>query len=264
MLAKYESLPINSLFIDPTYQRDINHGKIKEWGKNFDDSLIGAIEVAERSNGTYAILDGQHRWHLLKSKNYKTVPCLVHSEMTVQEEALKFKELNANINRLSELEKFWAMIGACNSKHLEIMNLISKNGLSVARRSGSKSSQCYQIAAIGKIMMIEKTYGNHILDNTLSFVTNVWPGNGYSLKGLILEGVAIFLYRHLRNVKFNLKNAQKKFSILNTEIVLAKARDKSKLYGSGVQYNIADLLAEAYNKGLTQDNKLRWEGQSDK
>jgi hypothetical protein len=124
--------------------------------------------------------------------------------------------------------------------------------------------QCDQVSAIGKVLLIEKTYGTYILDNTFSFVVKVCPGNGYALKGIVMDGVAVFLHRHLRNENFSLSYAKKKLSLLNTELVLAKARDKSKLYGSGVQFNIADQLVESYNKGLSAAKKLYLEGSSDK
>lgn len=258
MLAKYENLPISSLIVDPAYQRDVNQKKIKAWSREFDESLLGTIEVARRSNGTYAILDGQHRWHLLKAKNYRTVPCLVHPEMTIEEEALKFKELNCNVNRLTVLEKFWALVGANDPKHVEILRLTQKYGLKIARRTGARESMPDQIAAVGRVLLIEKTYGMDTLDSTLSFVLMVWPGNEYALKGQVLEGVAMFLHRHKGDRNFNLKAARKKLGELNTDVVLARAREKFKLYGTNIQCNIAELLTAAYNKGLTQAKKLRW------
>jgi hypothetical protein len=48
------------LFADPTYQRDLDPKRVTKMVAEFDQRLVGVLEVSARGNGRFAILDGQH------------------------------------------------------------------------------------------------------------------------------------------------------------------------------------------------------------
>jgi hypothetical protein len=50
------------LFADPSYQRDLDPKRVTKMVSEFDQRLVGVLEVSARGNGRFAILDGQHRW----------------------------------------------------------------------------------------------------------------------------------------------------------------------------------------------------------
>lgn len=254
----YKEIPIDQLFIDHTYQRQVSGTMVKKIVTNFNESLIGVLKVIKRKNNMFSVVDGQHRLSVLKTIGYDSVPCLVYPETTTQEEIFMFKELNQNVNKLKALELFWSLVGAGDKESIEILEVIKKNGLKVSKKSSDRECSKNSISAIGIIKQIVKNYKLDILDKTLDFVTKVWPANGEALTGQLLEGIAIFTNRHAGNSVYNAKNAQKKLAGLTLTLVIAKSRNQAKVYDTRTCYVIADLLCEAYNKGLSKDRKLTW------
>lgn len=264
MLGEYKELPQNLLILDFTYQRSLNHTRIDKMIKNFDESLIGTITVAKRSNGTFAVIDGQHRLAVLKAKTFPTIPCMVYPEMSVQEEAQMFAYLNSYKQKISPLDMFWALIGSGDEKQRQILNAIENNGFEVAKRAGARKNMKSLIAAIGMIQRIEKNYGLDILNQTLKLINGVWPENGEALTGQFLLGLAIFINRFKDNPKFSLDTAKKNFMPLVPETVLTRARNQAKIYNLDVPRVVTDILFESYNKNLKRSNRLQWDGKIDK
>jgi hypothetical protein len=254
----YKELPIGQLLIDHAYQRQVSPSFVKKVTANFDESLIGAIRVVTRKNKTFAVVDGQHRLAVLKALGYETVPCLVYPEMSFQEEVAMFHDLNQGVHKLTSLEDFWALVSSGDEDSIAILQTIEKNGLKVAKRSGERESLKQSISAIGIIRQIVRNYKLDVLDKTLSFATKIWPANGEALSGQLLEGVSIFIKRHADNPVYNPKNAQRKLMGLTLPLIIAKARNQAKIYETRTCYVIADLLCEAYNKGLSKERKLTW------
>lgn len=254
----YKEIPINQLFIDFSYQRQISLSFVKKIIGKFDKSLIGILRVVTRKNGTFSVVDGQHRLAVLKTMGYDSIPCLVYPEITMQEETMMFHDLNQSIHKLTSLEDFWALVGAGDKDSIAILEVIEKNGLKVSKRSGDREGQKQSISAIGIVRQIVRNYKLDILDKSLNFITKVWPANGESLTGQLMEGIAIFTKRHSNNPVYSDKNAQKKLMGLNISLVIVKSRNQAKVYDTRTCYVIADILCEAYNKGLSKDKKLTW------
>lgn len=259
VFGKYMMIPVQYLLIDYSYQREVNSGLIKKIINKFDENLIGTIKVVSRKNGVFSIVDGQHRFAVLKAKGYKTIPCIVYPETTIQEEALMFHELNKSVNKLSALEDFWAMIGAESTVHLAVLSVIEKHGLTVPKRSGARKDQKQSIGAINMVMKLVKSFGIDTFDNVLEFTTEIWPANGESLTAQMLEGITTFVRRHFKDPLFDRRNAKKKFVIVDPTIMIAQARHQASVYNASMAYTIADSLVETYNKGLSKERKLGWQ-----
>ena len=255
----YQLIDINRLFIDHCYQRIIKPTVIKGMVEDFDASLIGTLMVVIRKNGNFAVVDGQHRLSVLKSLGYKMIPCLVYPETITKVEIEKFRKLNQNKNKLNALEDFWAAVGIGDKDSVAILGVIEKNGLTVSKAASNRAHQNQSIGAIGVVRRIVKEHKLDILDKTLNFITNVWPANGEALTGQLMEGIAIFTKRHSSNPVYNDENARKKLMDITISLVLAKARNQAKLYGTHISYVISDVLCEAYNKRLSKDKKLAWQ-----
>jgi|GEM_PF-6765804 len=259
----YKEIPINQLFIDHNYQRQVSPSFVKKIITKFDESLIGTLRVVTRKNKQFSVVDGQHRLSVLKAMGYDLIPCLVHPEMEMQDEIKMFLELNQRVHKLTSLEDFWASVGVGDKDSLAIKEVIERNGLKISKKSSDRECSKHSISAIGIVKQIVRNYKLDILDKTLNFITEVWPANGEALTGQLMEGIAIFMKRHSSNPTYSAKNAQKKLMGLTLALVIAKSRNQAKVYDTRTCYVIADLLCEAYNKGLSKDKKLTWDSMKD-
>jgi hypothetical protein len=103
-------LPIHQLRIDPTINRPLNRQRVHTIAEKFDPDAIGVLTVSVRPDGTYLLLDGQHRLAALRQAGWdgqQKVPCdLRHGLSQVQEVAL-FVKLN-NTAKPKYIHRFYA------------------------------------------------------------------------------------------------------------------------------------------------------------
>ncbi len=60
------ALRAGDLFADPAYQRDLDATRVERMSSELDRTLLGLLEVSARDDGRYAIIDGQHRWAVVR------------------------------------------------------------------------------------------------------------------------------------------------------------------------------------------------------
>ena len=105
--------------------------------------------VSHRADGTYAVLDGQHRLTALRRLGYDAANCIVLEGMTIQQEADYFRRQNENKQSLRINDTFNASLWAEDAESLRIKELMDKYGF----RHG-KSGQPMCICAIGALQRI--------------------------------------------------------------------------------------------------------------
>jgi hypothetical protein len=99
---------LDKLVCDSRYQRGIEEKRVTRIIDNFDAKLLGTLELSKRKNGTFAVIDGQHRFEALKALGRKTCPALVHSDLSVQQEADLFARQNMGRKQLTPVQRFRA------------------------------------------------------------------------------------------------------------------------------------------------------------
>src|SRR4051812_48374674 len=91
------ALRARELFADPAYQRDAQAKRVARMAAEFDQRLVGVLEVSKRPDSRFAILDGQHRHAaVLQVQGADALlVCQVYEGLTEQDEARLFREINA-------------------------------------------------------------------------------------------------------------------------------------------------------------------------
>lgn len=98
--GEFRLIPKKQLHIDSSYQRTEHISKVNvlKIASEFDWVQFGVLLVALRTDGTFWIYDGQHRWlATLRRGDIDVVPCLVFEVDSLPNEAKAF--LGANICR---------------------------------------------------------------------------------------------------------------------------------------------------------------------
>ena len=99
------SISPDKLSVDFSYQRVPSSKKVTKIVKEFSDYAFGVIEVSQRVNGNYVVVDGWHRVCAAKLHGLTRIPCNVHEGMTHAEEAAMFVDLNSNRKPMSAVQK---------------------------------------------------------------------------------------------------------------------------------------------------------------
>jgi len=87
--ARLVFLPVESLQVDHRYQRPLNAQWARWLAENWDDRMLGVLTVSQREDGSFWLLEGQHRSAALVSIGMaeRKVPCIAFKNLSVREEA---------------------------------------------------------------------------------------------------------------------------------------------------------------------------------
>jgi hypothetical protein len=105
-------LPVTALVIDDSYQREITRpGHIRRIAEAFTWAHFSPLMVAPRADGTFAIIDGQHRAHAALMAGQAEVPCLV-AQMSAAGEARAFAAVNGLVQKVTGIAMYRAALSA--------------------------------------------------------------------------------------------------------------------------------------------------------
>ena len=147
--ASYEMVEVSKLKIDK-YQRLLNISLANKISNEFDFNLVGLITVSYRE-GQYNVIDGQHRVYGATLAKIPMLMCQILKDLSYQEEAQLFNDLNGIRKRVSIYDIYNADIEAGDKQILDIKKCVELNGMSIARKVGeNKISAINQLKAIYK------------------------------------------------------------------------------------------------------------------
>src|SRR5699024_10296205 len=187
---RIECVPLERI-VTEQYQRILNMKNVAGIVKNFDPAKLGVLVVSHRADGTYAVLDGQHRLTALRRLGYDAANCIVLEGMTIRQEADYFRRQNENKQSLRINDTFNASLWAEDAESLRIKALMDKYGF----RHG-KSGQPMCICAIGALQRILRRFGDRTLELTLACIAATWPHDSTILRGEMLAGLGEFWRRY--------------------------------------------------------------------
>ena len=126
-------IPKEVLNVDrDTYQRDVDQHKVTRIASKFSWPAFGVITCALRSDGSYWIVDGQHRWGgAMKRSDVKEVPCIVFESTGIVDEAQTFIDTNSLRRAVSAVGKFRAQLVTEDDNALFVEKLVAMSGRKV-------------------------------------------------------------------------------------------------------------------------------------
>ena len=156
-------IAITDLRVDPKYQREILRGGARNVGniaKHFNWSLFGAVVVARLADGSYAIVDGQHRTLAAALRHITHVPCII-IEADAGEQAAAFAAINGAVTAISPLAIHHAEVMAGAPEAVSLRNTCSAAGVEICRypvpSSDIKKNQTLAIRALQEAV---RSYGH--------------------------------------------------------------------------------------------------------
>jgi hypothetical protein len=186
--GKLEEVDIKKLDVDDRYQRELQEGRVKRMVKEFNPLQVGAIQTSRR-NGRLTVIDGQHRLAAAKELGLKKMPCVVHDDLTPEEEAALFVRLQLDRRSLKPVERFEAQVFAGDERADQIRRATQAAGYTIGQANHSPN----RITAVVALERIYKRFGEQHLRQTLKFLREVWDGDLGAVNGYFIQGVAQLL-----------------------------------------------------------------------
>lgn len=198
-MPKMDWLPVDKLTADARFQRSIesrrSQSNIKNIVERFTWSLFQVATVAN-VDGTFSIIDGQHRVEAARQIGLETVPCIVIEVENVAEAARLFVDANRNRVTLTPQAIHKALVAAGDEQACAVDRAASAAGIEILpypiqgvhMRPG-------QTLAVGTIRNLVREVGEATATEVLAIVSGCWSDPG-GIRAERIKAVAFAVVRH--------------------------------------------------------------------
>lgn len=142
---------LRDLVVDHTYQRPRDERFIKQIAEAFDPTLVGTIDVNARTDGDFAVLDGQQRVGGMTEAGKTACYCSIYRDLTIEDEAGFFFRKNRDRKTMLPYYSFRARAVAGDREAITIARLVESLGYNLGEKSN-------EIDTIGAIRAVEAAY----------------------------------------------------------------------------------------------------------
>jgi len=226
--------------------RAVNMARARKMARTLDLDVLGVFTVSEQNDGSFVVLDGQHRHFALLANGLGEweVDCLVYHGLTVKQEARLFLGLNNN-QKPRPMDKYLAGVEAQEPMYVDIEGILRKHGLKVSTYPGDGTVQ----AVTALTRLYEKQPDGVLLDRTLGLVLAVWGPMKGTLEKPVLEGVGMFLNTYGDAVDLNaLVLKLEKFPRATMLVGQGRRFIEMKMAGH-LALGVCMMIVETYNHG---------------
>lgn len=188
MSKNFVKLSVREISIDPTYQRALDESRVDAMARHLDETRIGVPVLSLRKDGSYVVLDGQHRVEAMRRAGLSDhkIFCEVHNGLTPAEEAALFLRLNNGRKPVRVFDKYRARMVAKEPTAVEFTRIAHSLGLRIGAAPGKNT-----ICAIQAVEYVHKKNGN--LDIVLAVLKKWGQGEVSVFEGDMIKDVSRFL-----------------------------------------------------------------------
>lgn len=234
-------LRIADLIVDPDVQRDLDQRRVSKIADELNLDALGVVTVSHRQNGTYHIVDGQHRVAALKlaGDDGEKVMCRVFDSLTVQEEAELFRLLN-NTAKPMAVDLFRVRVVEGDEVAVDIARLLADQGWRISWGTAQ--------AGFSAVVALERVYRQEAAaaEKAISTVTRAWGHDSAAADGRLVEGIGLVYLRY--GITVESADLVERLAKSGTPSrLIGKARDLRDLIGGTVTKSLAEIVVELYN-----------------
>lgn len=234
-------LSTNQLTSGLPYQRSVEKKDVRKLVREWDPRKLTPVIVSAR-DGKFNVVDGQHRIEAMrrmaKGKDV-TIPCLIYTGMTYEDEAALYAQLDQGRKRLTLPQSLNAMVEAgTDAEIMEVERLVDETGFvwALAKRTGKP----FEIEATRALISAYRLLGVAGFSRLLALMAGTWRGAPNSLKASMLSGMALFLKTY--EVELNDHTFIRRLSTVEPEEIIQASRVE---YSAALRF--ARTIRDKYN-----------------
>lgn len=264
-------IDIGLLAVEPSYQRTLKPAWVDHIARHFDESLFGKPVVAERADGSFRVIDGQHRIAALRQlypEKTVQVLCDVISVSGVEAEAKQFRARNIEIVRPTPGERFKARLAEGDPMAWTIREIVERNGFRLLLYStGHPPEDALCHVTTLESIAIPREHGDRgrlarvpgaspwLLDQTLRIVQRSWASTK-DLNMITLLGIARFMSEFARHPTFSEERLVEVLSRINPKKIERDTYFSASVSKASQMTTAARIIRDLYNKRLKPENQL--------
>jgi hypothetical protein len=177
-MPPYRQVSVDEIIVPQEYQRPLDEAWVGRIVDNFRSELFHPITVSDRNGAGKVVVAGQHRLHVARELNQKTIGAFIHTGLTPQDEAELFVLEQKGVKNPTRLDIFRARVASgpdIDPAAYEINEIVQRCGFKVGPQK-NKSHDLTQRNNINAVGALEELYSNGVLEATLQAINSVWRG----------------------------------------------------------------------------------------
>ncbi len=250
------SVPVAALHIDHAYQRPATK-KMEAIGKSWSDELVGYPVLSQRDDGSYWIIDGQHRIGGARIAGKQNLECDVRTGLSQEEEAKMFDALNGQRSHVGAIDRYKARLFYHDPAALEVTRIVEAAGGKIATKSARWEAANDKELAIRSVATLFRIYdqeGAARLNEILAIIKEAWKSVDYiTTNELALSGINIFLNRQ---PKADQERLVRRLDEEGVAQIKRMAHAHLQIFGGSGPMNFYRAIVEVYNRNLAQRYRL--------
>jgi hypothetical protein len=248
-----ELIKLGDLLVDLKYQRPPQEAFVVKLITEFDETLVGVLDVAERENGTHAILDGAQRYQALL-KHKKAAWCAVYKGMSISDEAMFFYNKNRNRRSVHPFYQFRALLVTGNKQAVHISRIVSSEGYKLGI-GAAQDDVITAIRATEDAFLMRSLARQESLSAALRVMRACFYGRRGGKEGELIRGLGRF-FQPFEDELIDLPWLIDKLAGQNPQTLLGRAEDKAETTRHPRAYWFAKDVVDIYNRGKPAGKRL--------
>lgn len=255
--ATIEQIRLCDMTVYPEAQRRFKPKWAAELANKFDPQLLGILTLNMRNDGSYAVINGQHRRAAGQIAGYNefAVTCHVYRGLTLAEEAKLFLALNNNRN-VAAIDMFVVGVLEGNETSVGVSRVLQEFGIEV----GTGNHLAFMAVRTAKSIFEDSgaVSGEEAFRTALRIATDAWAGpetakKGY-LNGTIIHGLALMALMY--GPKLDPDSMAAKLKKWDPQGLIGNIRGRRATHQGSSGTVARVVLTEIYNKGLGSTRQL--------
>lgn len=248
-------LAIADLTVDERYQRGEAKSHVKRIVRDFRPVLVGAILVAEREDGSLAVVDGQQRVAALRKMDIETVLALVHRSESMEGEAKYFVDFNTGRKNMRPFEIFYSDLASGDEEAHKTKEIAEEYGFYISDTGrGQSSNGLVPIRAVTALRTVCRgrvrglRSGESALHRTME-VLSLWRTHPAGRDGDLIAGLGIFFIA-APDDQLDLSQLHDRLERVGPFEIRRRAAARVESRGGGGRADaVAETIRDEYNRG---------------
>lgn len=255
----HRMIPWTDLNVDTSYQRLLSEAKVGKIARIFDPEAFGELVIGQRPDGTYWVIDGQHRWKAMQKLGWtdQLVPCHVIPDMTPEREAKLYDLYNGNRGMPRITDQFKARVRYGDPEAMKIMSIVNEVGFEIFYGHGAPPRG--QVGAVSALLRIYRFGKEGDLLKVLNVCNEAWPDSLSSVKGELLLGMHRFMARY--RGQFTMAELIERMATTEPQTLLNRGRTLADVMQTTGSVGTSVAILQFYNRHRRVKRLPEWGGE---
>ena len=242
-------VPISEMRVSPRAQRTFQRPQAEGYAADFDLEALG-YPIVNRRDGSYWIVDGQHRIYALKLIGWgdQQVQCECYEGLSEAGEAELFLRRDSR-RAISTFDRFTIGVVAQRGEDCEIDRIVREHGLTISKGATG-------IGAVGTLRRVYRRSGPEVFSRMLWIVRDAYGDPGFQAS--VMDGIGLVCQRYGAKLD-SLKVVDQLGSArggLNG--LLSRAHLLRKQTGNAQSHCVAAACVQIVNSGRGGGKLIQW------